>query len=182
MANYFVIGPDGSKYGPADVATLSKWADENRLTAATMLENADTHEQAPAGSIDGIIKPEQQTAPTYGASVGPTYSAPGPTYTPYGRVDPQMQPQNTDGLIVAAWILGSISLFTCICTCLGPLLVGGGGIACAAIAKSKGNPKAQAPLVFSICMTALGVVLWIVYFIVMMQMGSNGRPWYTGTP
>jgi hypothetical protein len=171
MANYFVIGPDGGKYGPADVATLSKWADENRLNAATVLEDADTHEQITAGSVEGIIKPQSPNpSSTFSAPPGPTYAAPpgpafsaqaGPTsYAPYGRMDPQ-PPENTDGLIIAAWILGSIGLLCC------PILFGVAGIVCAVIAKVKGNPKANNVLIYTIVMTILGMILGAIIGIAM---------------
>jgi len=37
---YYVIAPDGTEYGPADLATLRQWLGEGRLTLATMLRPA----------------------------------------------------------------------------------------------------------------------------------------------
>ncbi len=54
---YFVIGPDGNKYGPADPATLTQWAAENRLSPTSMLEEAATGVQIEAQRVSGIIFP-----------------------------------------------------------------------------------------------------------------------------
>jgi len=51
---YFVIGDDGQKYGPADVATLNSWITEGRLLATTLLENEATGERVAAQALPGL--------------------------------------------------------------------------------------------------------------------------------
>jgi hypothetical protein len=51
---YFVIGDDGQKYGPADVATLNSWITEGRLLATTLLENEATGERVAAQATPGL--------------------------------------------------------------------------------------------------------------------------------
>jgi hypothetical protein len=59
MASYFVIAPDGSKYGPADELTLQQWIAENRLLPTTMLEDVATSNRVAASAVPGL------TFPTY---------------------------------------------------------------------------------------------------------------------
>lgn len=54
---YFVIGSDGSKYGPADAATLTQWAAENRLTPTSELENESTGQRMMASAVSAIVFP-----------------------------------------------------------------------------------------------------------------------------
>ena len=54
---FYVIGNDGSKFGPAEVETLSQWAKEGRLGRETMVENAENGAQARARDIPGVRFP-----------------------------------------------------------------------------------------------------------------------------
>lgn len=54
---YFVVGPDGNKYGPADTATLTQWAAENRLNPTSMLEEASSGMRIEAQRVSGIVFP-----------------------------------------------------------------------------------------------------------------------------
>jgi len=51
---YFVISPDGSRYGPADIDTLVQWAREGRIIASTILAERGTEKQLQADSITAI--------------------------------------------------------------------------------------------------------------------------------
>ena len=51
---YFVIGDDGSRYGPADIDTLVAWAAEGRIVASTMLIDRGTEEQVRAASLSAV--------------------------------------------------------------------------------------------------------------------------------
>jgi hypothetical protein len=59
---FFVVGADGAKYGPADAATLSQWAADSRVTPNTEVENAATGARLTAGMIPGIIFPTSAAA------------------------------------------------------------------------------------------------------------------------
>jgi len=54
MVYYFVIGADGSRYGPADIDTLVQWARQGRIIDSTILIERGTERQLPAGSITAI--------------------------------------------------------------------------------------------------------------------------------
>ena len=41
MDQYFVVGPDGAEYGPADLAGLTQWVREGRVLAQTMIRKGE---------------------------------------------------------------------------------------------------------------------------------------------
>lgn len=51
MAEYYVISPNGEKYGPADIALLKEWAAQGRIQRSTTIEDAVTGNQYPASMI-----------------------------------------------------------------------------------------------------------------------------------
>lgn len=126
--NYFVIGPDGQKYGPADINTLNAWAIEGRVVPHTILENVSTGQQVTAANVPGIVFPQVG----YG---GPQF---GGTYQRPNHVNMGYNPQ----ALTTAWILGVIGL-----CCFGFSI---GGIIIASQEKARGNPNAQAALIFCI--------------------------------
>lgn len=117
MNQYYVIGKDGKKYGPAEVDTLTQWASEGRLSASSEVEEASTGRRMMARDIDGIILPETPDEMEGGWSGGPTppaasnpYASPRPSQpevkqdapsnpysqqppgNPYGQQTPQNNP------------------------------------------------------------------------------------------
>src|SRR6478672_6495405 len=107
---YYVIGPDGNKYGPADVPTLTTWITENRLTPQSMLEDFNTGQRVPASSVPGLFDTGAPTAtagPTMGpAQTGTVYSqvpAPGAP----GYYNPQAMGDNGQKDVTLAWIFGA---------------------------------------------------------------------------
>ena len=66
---YFVIGPDGAKFGPADVTQLAQWAIQGRINAFTILEDTSTGERIAAANVPGIFPPS-----------APPYTSPPPTF------------------------------------------------------------------------------------------------------
>ena len=51
---YYVLGDQGQKYGPADVATLNMWVGEGRVVPHTMLEDEVSGGQIAAASVPGL--------------------------------------------------------------------------------------------------------------------------------
>lgn len=51
---YFVIGPDGSQYGPADIDALVRWAQEGRILTSTVLVERGTNRQIRADSLTAL--------------------------------------------------------------------------------------------------------------------------------
>jgi len=54
---YYVLGADGNKYGPADVPTLNKWAQEGRVLPTTLLEDFQTGQKVQASAVMGMQFP-----------------------------------------------------------------------------------------------------------------------------
>jgi hypothetical protein len=149
---YHVIGPDGNRYGPADLPTLNQWAAEGRVTPSTMLEDSSGARIA-ASSVPGLVfGPPRMSSPNepYG-SPGAGYGQ-GPQY-PYG---PQSRGDNGSGDVTAAWVLGSVGF--CVC----PIVISTIGIVMASRAKDKGHPSGQAAMIFCIVSLIVGMGLGVL--------------------
>ena len=144
--NYYVIGPDGSKYGPADINTLNGWAIEGRVMPHTILENVATGQQMAASTVPGITFPGQFSQPYAQPPMGPQY---GSTYQ-----RPTMGYGYDPRDLNKAWWLGVGGL-----CCCGPL--GIWGLIVALEEKKKGNPNAQAAVIFN----AVAIALWFAWAI-----------------
>lgn len=51
---YYVIGADGSRFGPAEVSTLVRWVAEGRIIGSTLLIERGTDRQIPAEDIPAL--------------------------------------------------------------------------------------------------------------------------------
>jgi hypothetical protein len=54
---YFVLGTDGTEYGPATIDTLKQWAVEGRVSPQTQLKSFATGQVVNAASVQGIFPP-----------------------------------------------------------------------------------------------------------------------------
>ena len=156
---YYVIGPDGNKYGPADVATLKSWITENRLTPQSMLEDFNTGQRLPASSVPGLFDAAQTataTGPNMGPATGTMYSnppTPGTVYNPNAAMA-----DNGQSELTLAWVFNAIGFVLCGCGWIfGPL-----GIWKANQAMVKGNPSASAARICGIIVTVWGVAWFIL--------------------
>lgn len=143
---YFVIAPDGQKYGPADVMTLNQWVQQNRVTPTTMLEDAATGAQIPASQVPGLVF----TAPP--SNQNPYNAAPG--YPQYPRDG--FSGDNGDGDVKKAWIFGTLGLLCC------PLIFSSAGIYFASQGISKGHPQAKNAQIYCIVTLIAGFVVGAV--------------------
>ena len=50
--DYFVLGNNGEKYGPADIVTLNVWISEGRIRAADIRKTAANPRAVNAGSME----------------------------------------------------------------------------------------------------------------------------------
>jgi hypothetical protein len=159
---YYVIGPDGAKYGPGDVPTLKQWAADNRLSPQTILEDINTGQRMAAYQVPGIFDVPVQAATAQPGTMGP---APGPEQHLYQN-PPNMAPgyyprqqQAGDGgqtLIIVSWICSAVGLLCC------PIILCLAGIICAIIAGTQGSKKWIPPLIFGICMMVTGIVIGVL--------------------
>lgn len=166
---YFVIGDDGQKYGPADIATLNQWIAENRLLPTQMLEDAESGVRMAASAVQGLVFPPTGPAP------GQPYQQPQPggpgAYSGYPRGGAVYGDDGSND-VRNAWICGVVGL----CCCM-PVAIG--GIVLALRAKSKGNPAATGPLIFSIVAISLSII-GIIIRIALFASGSALGPRFPG--
>lgn len=160
---YFVIMPDGQKYGPADVTMLNQWVVEGRLTAQTMLQDEATGQTVMASQVPGInfgmggppmagtVQPPMGGPSAYQQPPNPYPRGGGPMGAGYpGMMD------NGDKDIKQAWIFGTLALLCC------PIVFGVLGILRADSAKKKGHPQGQNAFIFCICTTVGGIIIGIL--------------------
>ena len=153
--NYFVVDQNsGQKYGPADVTTLNQWIVEGRVTPSTMLEDATTGQQMLASTVPGLsLGTPPSSAPQQTFSPPPT----APVANPYPRQFEQAPglpaSGQESGLITASYILSVIGL--CFC----PIAFSGGAIACAVVAKNRGDQRGQTAMIVGIASLVIGMAV-----------------------
>ncbi|HRF60746.1 MAG TPA: DUF4190 domain-containing protein [Fimbriimonadaceae bacterium] len=121
---YFVIGEDGLRYGPVDLATLNLWASQDRVRTYTLIEDAANGARIPAERVPGLTFGLRRVDPTpYGSGASTPYSssysssptsygsAPGPYPVSYPTRDAQGNP----GLATASLILGIVGILGACC-------------------------------------------------------------------
>jgi len=154
---YFVVLPDGQKFGPADLQTLNVWAAENRVPANAEIEDIATMVRIPATTFPGLNLPgpattsEQWTVPPSQGSPYPRSQA--PTSSAAGSTE-----------LTLAWVLGAVTIGFCC-----PILPGV-GLHFANKAISLGNAGGQAAKTFNIVVLILTILVYLGYggFIVAM--------------
>jgi hypothetical protein len=144
---YWVIGPDGQRYGPADLAKLREWAAEGRIGPATMLEDYGTGQFVRATAVPGLVLPQAQAQ-------NPWAQAPGSPYPrqPSGYYAPSPSASND---LTWAWVLSILGFLCCL-----PLAFV--GLYYADRAKKAGIPGGQAAFVVSLILVILGLLLWLL--------------------
>lgn len=177
---YYVIAPDGQRYGPADISVLNQWVSEGRLAPDTEVEREGDGERMTLSRVDGVV---------FGAPAPHYAPNPTPPTLPYGPQAPQA-PQNWQqppgysnyprpgygspaagqGELTAAWILGAVTFAFC-CPVL-PIV----GLTMANKAIALGNPSASSARTFNIVIMCLSGAVYLFY-IVLFAIGifASGR-------
>lgn len=140
---YFVVFPNGQRFGPADMQTLQLWVAENRVGPATILMEESTGRTLPAMQLPALglsPQPGQQQFTDY--------------YRPYPAPYVARQQSNTE--TVLAWVFGGLGLVLCFSTCGLFNIV---GLILAAVGMGKKQRGATAALVFNIIVFALHFIL-----------------------
>jgi hypothetical protein len=140
---YYVVSPDGQKYGPGDVVTLNQWVQQGRVLPTTVLEDVTTGARLPASQVPGMM-----FAP---ASTG-DFSQP-PSYQQYPRTGYGLT-DNGDGDYQKALIFGILAILQCL-----PIVLAAIGIYYASLAQRKGHPKAKSVMTLCIIGLVLGPIL-----------------------
>jgi len=162
---YYVVLPDGQRFGPADISLLNQWAAEGRILPQTMLEEEGSMTRMPASSVPGLAL---ATANPYGV---PSATQPGgpQQFGGYYR-GPQTDVGQSD--VTLAWVLGAISMALCVFANCIPFLGLGLGIAAVVFANraiQKGNPSGQSARIFAwvaLGLQILGTGLWLLLMVV----------------
>jgi hypothetical protein len=120
---FYVIHPDGSKYGPAELSLLQKWVEENRIAETTLIEDEFTGISTPASLVPGLnfgVKPpstgnpppvQQAPPPPNPYATGPTYGGPSYGVPPYGEQQRGGYREHVDNHLVKA-------ILATLCCCL----------------------------------------------------------------
>lgn len=83
-SRYYVVGEDGQRYGPADLATLNRWIRERRLLPSMHLVEESTGLTVLAGMVAGLdFNPGFDSAPRATSLGG--YPTPGAPTDPVGN-------------------------------------------------------------------------------------------------
>lgn len=174
---YFVIGPDGSKYGPADPATLTQWAADSRLTPTTELENAATGARTSANMVAGIIfptaaapaaNPVQTAFPGTGGTTSGQY---GQAPSNYPRND-YSDPNAGKTELIISFVLSAIGLLCC------PCIFSIGGIVLGSMAMKKGNPNGKIAMILGGVSLLLGFIIGAIVNMnnpALQQLMNGGR-------
>jgi hypothetical protein len=176
---FYVLWPDGQRFGPADEALLRQWAQEGRLKPETVLQNESTGQEITAQQF-GLFPEESPTAPPGAEPLGPTreeqtreQGATG-SYQPYGTGQPSASagsPSNypryfdensdqgkTEGIV--SLVLSVVGVLFCCCF---PLSIG--GIVLGVISKNKNHPIGVPAIVVGIICTLIGIGYYALVFL-----------------
>lgn len=114
---YFVLAADNQKYGPADIATLNEWIQENRIGPETVLEDEASGNREPAKMIQGlnftfrgpVMPPPAAVVPP------PSYEE---LYSGYPRPEPYVPPVKKDvhGHLISAIATSVLALIVTLFT------------------------------------------------------------------
>jgi hypothetical protein len=154
--SYIVHHENGQKFGPVDLPTLNAWIIEGRVGPDTMIEDTETGITVPAKAINGIELKTDGSAPTVEGSA--------PYYRGGGYPS---QPNSGQGELIAAWVLGAVTIVSC-CPVLPAI-----GLYFANKAKQLGGSTADAARIFNIIMlvlSILGILLYVASLVFMFSL------------
>jgi len=182
---YYVLGIGGQKYGPADAATLTQWASENRLSPTAELENSFSGERVLASQVPGIVFPVASagagsSAPTQTQQPSgqqPYGSQTGGQASPYVGAGQSNYPRSSDGedgrtLAIVSFVLsGATFLCCCMSWINAPLAIS--AVVTAFIAKSKGTALAKSATIIAI----IAAVVWFSWSVIATVSGPAIQKW-----
>jgi hypothetical protein len=171
---YYVIGPDGSRYGPVDLTGLNRWSAEGRVSGDTTVELSETGTRMAARSVPGLSLFDQAEPP---AQPGQHQLAPQPFVSPYPRQYQSGAAPSSLGSteLALAYVFSILSLVSCSCYGLPAVLLGPVGLILGYRAQKLGQ-VATAPIVMGWIGTVMGalVALGMVAFFALLSAGALG--------
>ncbi|MBS1723409.1 MAG: hypothetical protein JSS66_10705 [Armatimonadetes bacterium] len=152
---HFVHGPDGQKYGPADMPLLHAWKAEGRITPETLIEPEVGGTPMVAKAMPELF-PELQERQAYGQSQW--------SDAPVKPVAPVLTEEEMARRYANwTWILGPVALLCC------PLPAGIAALICAVNASKRGHPQGTTLVIYAMVSMALGLALGVY---TLKQMGG----------
>ena len=151
---YFVLGPGGQKFGPADAATLTQWAAEGRVTPTTELEQEMSGLRVFPSQVPGLVLPVAATGVAPGGVMPSTVvggATPGPQgYSNYPR-DTYVDPEAGKKEVTWGFICAVVGLCCCCFASIGGIVLGNQ-------AKKLGNPTGQTVIIVNIVSLVLSLI------------------------
>jgi len=166
---YFVIGPDGSRYGPAEFPLLQQWTLEGRVAPDTMLEDASTMQRLHAAAVPNLF-PHQTFAPPVVASQYPNTDSGQVTPLPHFGTAYQSPPtpgqypryqgvSETSANATLAWVFFALGIVVCF---FSPIF-SGLGLWQAIVAEKGGSHGAQTAKICNLVLLIIGGCIWGFY-------------------
>ncbi len=176
--NFYVYGPDGSKYGPVDITQLQQWAMEGRVLPFTKLEDTATRQVLFANQVPRLVIPgSAQVMPTpQNPAQQPRQNYAQPASSNVYRVTPE-----ADIAYGRAWTCFQVGIALVVVGCCfaSPMVAtipGGIGVYFAVDAQRKGHPKASSPKTANISLIVVVVVLQILGGVILNSLFSGLGP------
>lgn len=147
---YYVIAPDGSRFGPADLALLNRWISEGRVLSSTPLIFEATGEHCLAGQIPGLAFASPPVG--YALTSPPIGYEHAPMAYPH-----QWAPPSGDtgaGDISRAWVMFALGLTCCSVTFIS-------GFLAAQSARRKGHPGAPLAMMANAVVGGITIIFFI---------------------
>ncbi|MBS1724882.1 MAG: hypothetical protein JSS66_18225 [Armatimonadetes bacterium] len=170
MSRYYVVLPDGQRYGPATPEHLADWVYEGRVVPDSVIEDQVTGQRMLAGQLPGLPFGQASAVlptPYSGQPVQPA-PQPFPYQQPYQQVQPQAQPPYDPFAAspaqppvwsIATFVLAAISCFGC--NSAFGLITATGAVVCGLVSRSRGEKAAGCALTFAaVVLFALALVFF----------------------
>ena len=141
---YYVITPDGQRYGPADVSTLNEWAAQGRVLPEFIFEEETTGRRVAPMTVSGINWNVGQPGAYYPPASQNFYQPPmgGPAYMGGTKE------------LSNAWTWAVLSFICC------PVIGGILGVVYSIRARDLGNPGYRGPFILSIVSLVVTVIMF----------------------
>ncbi|MBI1757380.1 MAG: hypothetical protein HYR64_09775 [Fimbriimonas ginsengisoli] len=151
---YYVLDPQGNRYGPADLPLLNLWVREGRIVPTTMLVSEATGQQISASQVPGLALHVAPGVTGHRPGALAQYGPPsGQMIQPGAFPQPGMMPGGSD--ITYSYWCSAISLLACLCLPLFGLIPAIAAYVFAHKAGVQGHPSAGTAKTFAV----VGVVL-----------------------
>lgn len=186
---YYVLGDGGTRYGPADLATLKSWVQEGRVLPQTMLEQVVDGQVIPAAQVPDLFggpapQPSYQTPnlnqPTqhapYQNPSSPYQGHPGPHGAPSNpptnsyqnsSYPPATSSSSNKSQLTGGWVcfgIGCVLCFPC-CSVLG-IVLHIIAITIGVKEKNNGNPQGATLVTLASVFLALNVIGNLAFWII----------------